>query len=428
MEKTIFIQPQMHIFYKRKITCAVLLAMAGSVPVIAAEQTAAEVRNDKIETIEVTATKRTESIQDIPVSVSALNGSSLENLGINNFQDYVEFLPNVVFQGTGPGQNEIYIRGAATTQANIALSSVTALQPSVAFYLDEQPVSMQGRNLDIYATDMERVEVLPGPQGTLFGASSQSGTVRLITKKPDHSGVSAGFDSSVSFTRGGEMSNSVEAYLNLPVTDDTAIRVVAYNQHQGGWIDNILNEPGIGNGSYQSSAVVIDRVSNGPLADPANTRTISPKNDALVEDDFNDATYSGVRFSAHHNFNDDWSLLVQHTAQTLNTDGVFSYDPNLEGESSTNRFIPEDNQDEFGLTTWTLEGRLAKLDVVYTGGYLDRNIGSTIDYTGYTNAGLFSAYYTCDYSSADPAEQYCADPTKWYKEKTETSRNTHELR
>lgn len=428
LEKTIFTQPQMQTFHKRKITCAVLLAMASSVPVIAAESTAPEVKNNKIETIEVTATKRTESIQDIPVSVSALNGSSLENLGIDNFQDYVEFLPNVVFQGTGPGQNEIYIRGAATTQANIALSSVTALQPSVAFYLDEQPVSMQGRNLDIYATDMERVEVLPGPQGTLFGASSQSGTVRLITKKPDHSGVSGGFDSSVSFTRGGEMSNSVEAYFNLPVSDDTAIRAVVYNQHQGGWIDNVLNEPGTGNGSYQSSAVVIDRVSNGPLADPVNTPTISPKNDALVEDDFNDATYSGVRFGVHHNFNEDWSLLVQHTAQTLNTDGVFSYDPNLEGESSTNRFVPEDNQDEFGLTTWTLEGRLAKLDVVYTGGYLDRNIDSTIDYTGYTNAGLFSAFYTCEYSSADPADQYCADPTKWYKEKTETSRNTHELR
>lgn len=428
LEKTIFTQPQMQTFHKRKITCAVLLAMASSVPVIAAESTAPEVKNNKIETIEVTATKRTESIQDIPVSVSALNGSSLENLGINNFQDYVEFLPNVVFQGTGPGQNEIYIRGAATTQSSIALSSVTALQPSVAFYLDEQPVSMQGRNLDIYATDMERVEVLPGPQGTLFGASSQSGTVRLITKKPDHSGVSGGFDSSVSFTRGGEMSNSVEAYFNLPVSDDTAIRAVVYNQHQGGWIDNVLNEPGTGNGSYQSSAVVIDRVSNGPLADPANTPTISPKNDALVEDDFNDATYSGMRFGVHHNFNEEWSLLVQHTAQTLNTDGVFSYDPNLEGESSTNRFVPEDNQDEFGLTTWTLEGRLAKLDVLYTGGYLDRNIDSTIDYTGYTNAGLFSAFYTCEYSSADPADQYCADPTKWYKEKTETSRNTHELR
>ncbi|MFQ3234767.1 MAG: iron complex outermembrane receptor protein, partial [Paraglaciecola sp.] len=188
------IQPHTHMFHKRKITCAVLLAMAGSVPAIAAQQAAEEGKKSKaqIETIEVTATKRTESIQDIPVSVTALNGDALDNLGVDNFQDYVEFLPNVVFQGTGPGQNEIYIRGAATTQTNITVSSVQALQPSVAFYLDEQPVSMQGRNLDVYATDMERIEVLPGPQGTLFGASSQSGTVRMISKKPDHSGFTAG--------------------------------------------------------------------------------------------------------------------------------------------------------------------------------------------------------------------------------------------
>ncbi|MDN4502691.1 TonB-dependent receptor [Alteromonadaceae bacterium BrNp21-10] len=395
-------------------------------PAMAADPVPAEGKKSKIETIQVTATKRSESIQDIPVSVTALNGAALENLGIDNFQDYVEFLPNVVFQGTGPGQNEIYIRGAATTQTSIAVSSVQALQPSVAFYLDEQPVSMQGRNLDIFATDMQRVEVLPGPQGTLFGASSQSGTVRLITNKPDHSGFSAGFDSSVSFTRGGEMSNSVEAYVNLPLTDDTAFRVAAYNQRQGGWIDNILNDSD--NGGYGGSTLVIDRVSGGKLADPANTPITSPKNDTLVEDDYNDASYAGARFGVHHIFNDEWSLLVQHTAQTLNTEGVFSYDPNLEGESSTNRFVPEDNQDEFGLTTWTLEGRLAKLDVVYTGGYLDRNIDSTIDYTGYTNGGLFSAYYACNYASPDPAEQYCADPTKWYKEKTETSRLTHELR
>ena len=85
----------------------------------------------------------------------------------------------------------------------------------MAFYLDEQPVSMQGRNLDIYATDMQRIEVLPGPQGTLFGASSQSGTVRLITNKPGHSGFAAGVDTSTSFTKGGEMSNSVEAFMNL---------------------------------------------------------------------------------------------------------------------------------------------------------------------------------------------------------------------
>jgi outer membrane receptor protein involved in Fe transport len=297
----------------------------------------------------------------------------------------------------------------------------------VAFYLDEQPVSMQGRNLDIYATDMQRIEVLPGPQGTLFGASSQSGTVRLITNKPDHTGFTAGVDTSTSFTKGGEMSNSVEAFINFAVSDELALRVAAYSDNQGGWIDNIRNDPE--NGGYIGSAVVIDRISGGVLSDPENTPVISPENDALVEDDFNDAVYSGARFGLSYIINEDWDLLVQHTQQTLSTEGVFAYDPTLEGETSTNRFVPEDNDDEFGLTTWTLEGRLDKLDVVYTGGYLDRSIDSTIDYTGYTNGGLFSAYYVCNYGGdVAPEDEICLDPTKYYKEKTDTSRITHELR
>lgn len=411
---------------KTKISCAIVTALALN-PAIAQEKTA----KAQIETIQITATKRTESIQDVPVSVSALNGDALEVLGIESFTDYVEFLPNVVFQGTGPGQNEIYIRGAATTQTNISVSSVQALQPSVAFYLDEQPVSMQGRNLDVYAADMERIEVLPGPQGTLFGASSQSGTVRMISKKPDHSGFSAGMDVNIGSTKGGEMSNSVEAFMNFTPTDELALRVVAYNDKQGGWIDNILNKPG--QGGYIGSAVVIDRISGGPLSDPQNTPIVSPKNGSLVEDDTNDAIYAGVRFGMSYLINNDWSLLVQHTAQSLETEGVFSYDPNLEGESSVNRFTPEDNDDEFGLTTWTLEGRLDKLDIVYTGGYLDREISSTIDYTGYTNGGLFSAYYVCSYGTYNDGDvaaedERCLDPTKYYKENTDTSRITHELR
>lgn len=408
---------------KSQLSCAILAALASTAVHAQDADTKA-----KIETIEVTATKRTESIQDVPVAVTALNGKALENLGIDNFQDYVEFLPNVVFQGTGPGQNEIYIRGAATTQSNIMLSSVQALQPSVAFYLDEQPVSMAGRNLDVYATDIQRVEVLPGPQGTLFGASSQAGTVRLITNKPDHTGFAAGMDMSMSTTKGGEMSNSVEGYMNFTPTDDLAFRVAAYNNRQGGWIDNIENAPG--NGGYIGSAIVIDRISGGVLADPANTPVTPPQNDALVEDNFNDAVYAGARFGLSYIINDDWDLLVQHTQQTLDTEGVFAYDPNLEGHSSTNRFAPEQNSDQFGLTTWTLEGRMDKLDLVYTGGYLDRNIDTTTDYTGYTNGGLFSAYYVCNhYDTPDnPADERCLDPSKFYKEDTNTSRVTHELR
>jgi outer membrane receptor protein involved in Fe transport len=406
-----------------KLHCAVITAIAASSSVYAEE--AKQPEKAKIEIIEVTATKRSESIQEVPVTVTALTGDSLEKLGVSSFDEYVEFLPNVVFQGTGPGQNEIYIRGAATTQTSIAVSSVQALQPSVAFYLDEQPVSMQGRNLDIYATDVERIEVLPGPQGTLFGASSQSGTVRLITQKPSHEGFAAGFDTNTSTTKGGDLSNSVEAYFNMSITDSLAVRVATYNDHQGGWIDNVLNVPG--QGGYIGSAEVISRVSGGALTNPENVPVTSPKNDALVEENFNTANYAGARFGLSYLINDEWELLVQHTQQSLDTEGVFAYDPNLEGESSTNRFVPENNNDDFGLTTWTLEGRLEQLDIVYTGGYLDRDINSTIDYTGYTNGGTFAAYYACNYAGA-PETQECVDPTKYYKEETSTSRITHEIR
>jgi outer membrane receptor protein involved in Fe transport len=426
---------------KTHLSCAVIAALASNGVLAQASESKAS-----IETIEVTATKRTESIQDVPVAVSALSGDALENMGIDNFQDYVEFLPNVVFQGTGPGQNEIYIRGAATTQSSITLSSVQALQPSVAFYQDEMPVSMAGRNLDIFATDVERVEVLPGPQGTLFGASSQAGTVRLITKKPDHAGFAAGFDTAIATTKGGEMSNTVEAYINITPTDDLALRVVAYNDKQGGWIDNIENDPN--NGGYIGSAVVIDRISGGALAGygadpaemdsrrivndgitPSTAAVVSPRNSQHVEDDFNDAVYAGARFGLSYHINSDWDLLVQHTQQSLDTEGVFAYDPTV-AEDQAIRFQADENSDEFGLTTWTVDGRLDKLDVVYTGGYLDREIDTLTDYTGYTNGGLFSAYYLCNhYDTPDnPADIRCLDPVKYYKEDTTSTRMTHEFR
>lgn len=377
-----------------------------------------------IEEITVTATKREESMQDVPVAVTALQSQDLERLRISSFQDYVAYLPNVVSQGTGPGQNEIFIRGAATSQSIITLSSVQGLQPAVALYLDEQPVALQGRNLDVYSTDLARIEVLPGPQGTLFGASSQAGTVRLITNKPDHNSFQAGFDTSIADTSGGEMSHSVEAYLNLPITDEFAVRIAAYNDNQGGWIDNLLNDPGAG--GWNGSTVVIDRISGGPLPDPENMTIPVPRNDQLIEENFNDATYTGGRFSASYFINDRWEALVQHTQQSLDTEGVWYYDPNLDGESSVNRFAPDRNEDDFGLTTWTLEGRVARLDVIYTGGYLNRDYSSTIDYTFYTNGGLFSAYYVCYPGNGTYDE--CFDPSKFYLENSENTRATHEFR
>ena len=405
-------------FKKSKLYCAILSTItvgAGSAFTQAAV----------IDEVIVTATKRAESMQEVPIAITALTGEKLDAIG--NFQDYVQLLPNVTFQGTGPGQNEIFIRGAATSQTVVTLSSAAGLQPSVALYLDEMPVAVAGRNLDVYTTDMERVEVLPGPQGTLFGASSQAGTVRLITNKPNHDEFSAGFDISAESTKGGEMSNAVEAYINLPLTDKLAVRVATYNDRQGGWIDNIANNPS--QGGYNGSATVISRVSGGVLSDAANTPVSVPQNNRLVEDDFNDAVYAGVRFGASFLINEDWDLLLQHTAQSLDTEGVWSYDPTLDGESSTVRFNNDENEDDFGLTTWTLKGRLDELEIVYTGGYLDREVNAAIDYTGYTNGGLFAAYYVCSYGGAvNPADEACLDPTKFYIEETTNTRETHEIR
>src|SRR6056297_4150060 len=136
-----------------KIRAAVVSALAAgagstAVTAVQAQEAPAAPNKRAIEEIVVTATKRQESMQDVPVAVSALQGDSLEELRIDSFDDYALYLPNVTSQGTGPGQQEIYIRGAATSQTIISLSSVQGLQPSVALYVDEQPVALQGRNLD----------------------------------------------------------------------------------------------------------------------------------------------------------------------------------------------------------------------------------------------------------------------------------------
>ena len=418
-------------FHRTKINHAVATAIAS---MTAAAATAEDGR--VIEEIVVTATKRAEPMQDIPVSIQAMNGDQIDELGVDNFDEYVQYLPNVVYSGRGPGQAELYIRGAATEQSSITISSIQGSAPAVALYQDEQPVSFGGRNLDIYSTDLERIEVLPGPQGTLFGASSQTGTVRLITNKPVLGEFQAGFESKYASTSGGEPSTAIEAFLNLPLTDKLAVRVAAFNDNAGGWIDN---EPGI----YRADIEVMNRNQISSAAhictgDPAIDDPIGgncggqravmadANNSTLAEDDFNEATYSGARFGALYSINDNWDVLLQHTEQRLKTEGVFEYDPVLGEEDAVNRFAPSRNQDEFGLTTWSINGRIGQLDVLYTGGYLDRDVFYIQDYTGYTNGGGYQAYYICTGGYSNYSE--CYDPTKQYLGETTNERLTHEFR
>ncbi len=411
---------------RNKLSLAVSAAIASSVAGVAG---AAE-----IEEIIVTATKRAESSQAIPIALQAVGGDTLRELRAETFDKYIDYLPNVVSAGNGPGQKEIYIRGSATEQTSVTISSAQGSAPGVALYLDEYPVSFGGRNLDVYSADLQRIEVLSGPQGTLFGASSQSGALRMITNKPVHGAFEAGFNAKYGGTKGGADSSAVDAYVNVPFSDQFAARLAVYSDTQGGWIDNVP-------ATFTPSGEVIDRnnvAGFGPLLVNNTDSLMSARNDGLVQDNWNEATYRGARLALSYDINEDWNALVQHTAQTLETEGSFTVEPSL-GDESSAKFSPEYNRDEFGLTAWTLTGRIANLDVVYTGGYLDRDVDSVIDYTHYNNGGGYIAYYLCSGNiydnvegvpgpAPDSSRNDCFDPTKQYTEDTHNERMTHELR
>ncbi len=412
-------------FQKKKLNVAILAALAAT-----GQQATAE-----IEEIIVTATKRAVPLQDAPVTIQAIGSRELENQNIQEFSDYVKYLPNVNAGGRGPGQNEIYIRGAAVDAINITVAESQGSAPNVALYLDEQPVTAGGRNLDVYISDMERIEVLPGPQGTLYGASSMAGTVRLITNKPVIDEFDASFNGSWSQTSGGEDSNSGELMLNFPIMEGKmAARVALYNDRQGGFIDNVagtfqansdINPTFPGDTvTYAAGTVFANGTVVGPngLTVPVNKAIAN--NAGLVEDEFNDAHYAGARIGIKYLINDDWSLLLQHTAQSLSTEGVFDYDPMLD-DLQVSRYTDDFLNDDFNQTAWTVEGRIGILDVVYTGAFLDRDVTANIDYTGYTNIGAFISGYQCEYlvggyynglgtgynTTYDPTTFYTFDPT-----------------
>ena len=413
--------------FRLKKLNAAMIAVAASTTAFAANE---------IEEVIVTATKRASSAQEIPVTVNVLDETTMDDVAIGNFDDYVRHLPNVSSASVGPGRATVYIRGMAVQPITVLLSGAQGTTPNVALYLDEQPVTAPGRNLDVYATDIQRIEVLPGPQGTLFGASSQAGTIRLITNKPQVDAFATGADVTMSNTKDGDMSTAIEAFINIPVNDRMAVRGAFYSVSEGGYIDNVL-------GSFTTD----------PAINPFSTATGSAvryeaaNNGALVESDFNDSYYKGARISGSYALTPDerWMLedvdvLVQHTTQELGSDGVFDFDPEV-GDLNVERYFPDRLSDEFGLTSWTVSGRMGALELMYTGGYLDRKVEQMVDYTGYNNSGAWISYYTCTYSNPayvvnygvdsrfiTPGGRECLSPVKGAILHQSQERTTHEFR
>ena len=177
---------------------------------------------DQLSEVTVTANRREENLQDVPITIQVLTNATLSRLNVTTFDDLVSYLPGVTAHGVGPSQNNIYIRGLGTGDfANQAAGSNGSF-PNVAIYLDEQSAQLPGRNLDIYAADLERIEVLEGPQGTLFGAGAQAGVLRYITNKPKLNVTEASVNAGYASTAHGDPSSAVQAVINVPIIADSA--------------------------------------------------------------------------------------------------------------------------------------------------------------------------------------------------------------
>ncbi len=420
-------------FKRNKLNEAVVAAIAtmGAGSVVAEDAR-------PIEEVVVTATKRAVPLQDVPVAVQAITESAMKDLGIANFEDYLVQLPGVTAGGSGPGQNTIYIRGLASTTPNLTTSGVAGLAPNVAFYLDEQPLSQAGRNLDVYAADISRIEVLSGPQGTLYGASSQAGNVRLITNKADLSDSYGSVDLGTSFSPDGEASANVEAVYNLPLSDRLAVRGVAYFDRQGGFIDQIAGTRNVGQsarfrpaGSVRANGVAVSSVRGGFQAGANLSDVTMLDANAIVEEDANDTTYSGARVSAIFEVNDSWRVSGSYMRQQIESEGVFFGDPDL-GDYEIQRFSDDNIEDEFDNVSWTVEGRLNALDVLYTGAFTDRSTDQVIDYTDYLFIGQYLPYYICEGSVSYPGDAnpsgVCQAPNMYVNSTTGLEVWSHEFR
>jgi iron complex outermembrane recepter protein len=394
----------------RRNTLAMAVVTALSTPAFA-QQTAQQ--SGVLEEVLVTAQKRTENLQEVPLSIQAIGSERLEDLHVKGFEDYVKYLPSVSYQTFGPGFAQVYMRGVASGGDGNHSGS----QPSVGIYLDEQPITTIQGALDVQPYDVARVEALAGPQGTLYGASSQAGTIRIITNKPDATGFSAGYDLEGSTMTDGGDGYLVQGFANLPINDSMAVRLVGWKRHDPGFIDNVSRPR-----TFPSSTSVPTNI--GPL-DVAN-----PKKD------YNDADTTGGRAALKLDLNDNWSITPQFMAQEQKTRGTFGFDPTV-GDLKVSHRFPEKSKDRWYQAALTIEGKIANLDITYAGGYLDRKVDTESDYSDYSywydvyydglhaydpdTYGIFGTYFYDDDGGFIDISQYIQGKDRY-------RRYTHELR
>ena len=355
----------------------------------------------------VTAQRREESIQNVPITIQAITGAQLSQLNVTTFDDAIKLLPNVTVGSNGPGQGEIFMRGLSAGTAGGQSTATFASFPNVAVYLDDQSMQFPARNLDIYMADMQRIEVLEGPQGTLFGGGAQAGAIRYITNKPKLDKTEGFAEGSYGITAGGDPNTSLTATLNVPlITNTLAVRATIYDDSRGGYINNVpstFTRSNNDTGNYYAGVTPVNGLCPNGL--PTSTGFCVPKNNVIANNyniahpDSNPVTYKGIRASALWQINDDWSALLVQSYQDMEADGESSQYPlgsdgQVLGPWQQTTFVDAYNKDRFENTAWTVDGKIGDLKAVYTGGYLVRHVDQTQDYSNYTRSA-YGFYYTC---------------------------------
>lgn len=311
----------------------------------------------QLEEIIVTATRRASNLQDVAQSITAFTTGDIERQAFQNMEDYMKSLPSMNLVNLMPGRNSVIMRGISTGSAEYRTDS------QVSVYLDEQPMTSISQQVDVRMVDIARIESLPGPQGTLFGSSSQSGTLRIITNKPDFTGFGGQVETYIGSTKGGEESYDVNGYLNIPIVDDRlAIRAVGFTTHDGGYVDNVLGLNAAG----------------------------TSDNSAVVEENYNEYETSGGRLAVLWNLTDSWEVLAGFIAQNSTADGAWESDPAV-GEYKITRFFDEYRTDDWYQSSLTLTGDLEFAEFTFTAADFSRDIDYEWDNMAYENWG--TAYY-----------------------------------
>ncbi|MEI6418874.1 MAG: TonB-dependent receptor [Sphingomonadales bacterium] len=383
--------------------------------VAAAETAPAETGLDEII---VTATRSAESIQKVPISIQALTGDTLAQRQVKGLTDFASLLPSVSFAGLGPGRTEVYFRGVVPAGG---------AYPATGYYLDDISINVNGLP-DVHVYDVERIEALSGPQGTLFGAGSLAGTIRVITNKPKIGEWAGGIDVEGNKFGKGSGGGQFQGFVNVPVAETLAVRAMAYYRHEGGYIDNTPN-----NGKFNDGSPAVYKL--GDL-NPATSFTVN--NNAFVKDNYNTIDEVGGRLSLLWEPAEGWSLNPEVTAQRQISRGYFGFDPRV-GDLQVHDYDDTRQDDKWYQAQMSVHGHIGDFDLVSATGYFRRNIKLLNDYTyytvaydsfgpGYENYLQFFDKSGCTGSGASLKCSKLLNPTQYYSGNRNERIFTQELR